>query len=142
MLCFNCINTNDTVERSDSMIRLDYKNDKPLHEQITQGIKDLIICGVLAPGDQLPSVRELSVSLTVNPNTVQRAYKALETDGVIYSIRGKGNFVAESHEADNRTLDKLYLSLSEIVRELSFYGESEEKILKITTNILKERNDD
>ncbi len=123
------------------MIRLDYKNDKPLHEQITQGIKDLIICGVLAPNDQLPSVRELSVSLTVNPNTVQRAYKALETDGVIYSIRGKGNFVAESHGADNRTLDKLYFSLAEIVRELAFYGESEEKILKITTNILKERND-
>ena len=124
------------------MIRIDYKNDKPLHEQITQGIKDLIICGVLAPNDQLPSVRELSVSLTVNPNTVQRAYKTLETEGVIYSIRGKGNFVAESREADNRTLDKLYSSLSEIVRELSFYGESEEKILKITTNILKERNED
>lgn len=124
------------------MIRLDYKNDKPLHEQITQGIKDLIICGVLAPGDQLPSVRELSVDLTVNPNTVQRAYKTLETEGVIYSIRGKGNFVAESHEADNRTLDKLYFSLAEIVRELAFYGESEEKILKITTNILKERNED
>lgn len=124
------------------MIRLDYKNDKPLHEQITQGIKDLIICGVLAPGDQLPSVRELSVSLTVNPNTVQRSYKSLETEGVIYSIRGKGNFVAQAHEADNRTLDKLYFSLAEIVRELSFYGESEEKIIKITTNILKERNDD
>lgn len=124
------------------MIRLDYKNDKPLHEQITQGIKDLIICGVLAPGDQLPSVRELSVNLTVNPNTVQRAYKSLETEGVIYSIRGKGNFVADSHEADNHTLDKLYFSLAEIVRELAFYGESEEKILKITTNILKERNDD
>ena len=124
------------------MIRIDYKNDKPLHEQITQGIKDLIICGVLSPNDQLPSVRELSVSLTVNPNTVQRAYKTLETEGVIYSIRGKGNFVAETREADNRTLDKLYSSLSEIVRELSFYGESEDKILKITTNILKERNED
>ena len=124
------------------MIRLDYKNDKPLHEQITQGIKDLIICGVLSSGDQLPSVRELSVNLTVNPNTVQRAYKTLESEGVIYSIRGKGNFVAESHEADNRTLDKLYFSLAETVRELAFFGETEEKILKITKNILKERNDD
>ncbi len=124
------------------MITLDYKNDKPLHEQITQGIKDLIICGVLASGDQLPSVRELSVNLTVNPNTVQRAYKTLETEGVIYSIRGKGNFVAESHEADNRTLDKLYLALSETIRELAFYGETPEAILKVTTNILKERNDD
>lgn len=124
------------------MITIDYKNDKPLHEQITQGIKDLIICGVLSSGDQLPSVRELSVSLTVNPNTVQRAYKTLETDGVIYSIRGKGNFVTETREADNRTLDKLYFSLAEIVRELSFYGESEEKIIKTVSNILKERNDD
>ena len=124
------------------MITLDYKNDKPLHEQITQGIKDLIICGALASGDQLPSVRELSVNLTVNPNTVQRAYKTLETEGVIYSIRGKGNFVAESHEASNHTLDKLYLTLSETIRELAFYGETPDKILKVTANILKERNDD
>lgn len=124
------------------MITLDYKSDKPLHEQITQRIKDLIICGVLVPGDQLPSVRELSVDLTVNPNTVQRAYKTLETEGSIYSIRGKGNFVANSREADNRTLDKLYLTLSETIRELAFYGEPQNKILKIASNILKERNDD
>lgn len=124
------------------MITLDYKNDKPIHEQITQGIKDLIICGALESDSQLPSVRELSVTLTVNPNTVQRAYKTLETEGVIYSIRGKGNFVSPSHEVDSRTLDKLYLTLSETVRELSFHGEKAEKILKITNNILKERNDD
>ena len=123
------------------MITLDYKSDKPLHEQITQRIKDLIICGALKSGDQLPSVRELSVDLTVNPNTVQRAYKTLETEGVIYSIRGKGNFVAKICEADSQTIDKLYFSLTEIVRELAFFGESPEKILKITENILKERND-
>lgn len=123
------------------MITLDYKNDKPLHEQITQRIKDLIICGALAPDDQLPSVRELSVDLTVNPNTVQRAYKTLEAEGVIYSIRGKGNFVAASHEADNKTLKKLYHTLSEAIRELAFYGESEDKILQTTKNILAERNE-
>ena len=123
------------------MITLDYKSDKPLHEQITQRIKDLIICGVLASGDQLPSVRELSVDLTVNPNTVQRAYKTLETEGVIYSIRGKGNFVAESCEADARTIDNLYSSLAEIVRELSFFGEPSDKILKVAQNLLRERND-
>lgn len=123
------------------MISLDYKSDKPLHEQITQRIKDLIICGVLKSGDQLPSVRELSVNLTVNPNTVQRAYKTLETEGVIYSIRGKGNFVAEACEADVRTIDKLYFSLSEIVRELAFFGESSDKILKVAENFLKERNE-
>ena len=124
------------------MITLDYKSEKPLHEQISQRIKDLIICGVLAPDEQLPSVRELSVNLTVNPNTVQRAYKTLENEGVIYSIRGKGNFVAPSREVDMKTLDKLYISLSETIRELAFFGESEEKILKIAKNILKERNED
>ena len=124
------------------MITLDYKSEKPLHEQITQRIKDLIICGVLVPEEQLPSVRELSVNLTVNPNTVQRAYKTLENEGVIYSIRGKGNFVTPSREADTKTLDKLYFTLSETIRELAFFGESEEKILNITKNILKERNED
>ena len=123
------------------MITLDYKSDKPLHEQITQRIKDLIICGVLKSGDQLPSVRELSVDLTVNPNTVQRAYRTLESEGVIYSIRGKGNFVAKICEADSQTIDKLYFSLTEIVRELAFFAEPPEKILKITENILKERTE-
>ena len=124
------------------MISIDYKNEKPLHEQISQRFKDLIFCGVLNPGDQLPSVRELSVDLTVNPNTVQRAYKSLETEGVIYSVRGKGNFVADSHEIDNRALEKLYQTLSETVRELAFYGETPEKISEVVTNLFKERNDD
>ena len=63
------------------MIFLDYKNDKPLHEQIRLGIKNLIMTGSLSKDEQLPSVRELSISLTVNPNTVQRAYKDLEKEG-------------------------------------------------------------
>ena len=78
------------------MIKLDYKSAKPLHEQISMGIKELIFSGILKPDEQLPSVRELSVSLTVNPNTVQHAYKSLETEGIIYSLRGKGNFVAKA----------------------------------------------
>ena len=123
------------------MITLDYKNGKPLHEQITQGIKELVMCGALPPDEQLPSVRELSVSLTVNPNTVQRAYRTLETEGVIYSIRGKGNFVADSHEADKRTLDRLYISFEDAVRELAFYGEAQNNLCDIIDKIYKERNE-
>ena len=123
------------------MIKLDYKNSKPLHEQITQGIKDLIMCKALAPDEQLPSVRELSVSLTVNPNTVQRAYKTLETEGVIYSVRGKGNFVANLPEADKRVLDGLYASLEEVVRELAFYGEPKRRIENVLNKIYEERNE-
>lgn len=124
------------------MIKLDYKNDRPLHEQITQGIKDLIICGALAADEQLPSVRDLSVSLTVNPNTVQRAYKTLEAEGVVYSIRGKGSFVAEVPEANQRMLDQLYNTLTEAARELVFYGESQADIERVLEKVFEEREEE
>ena len=122
------------------MIKLDYKNDKPLHEQITQGLKELIISGVLAADEQLPSVRELAVSLTVNPNTVQRAYKTLETEGIIYSIRGKGNFVSDVPKADKTQIDALYDSLRDVLKELVFYGESKDRIDNVVKNIYAERD--
>ncbi len=123
------------------MIKLDYKNDKPLHEQITQGLKELIISGVLAADEQLPSVRELAVSLTVNPNTVQRAYKTLETDGIIYSIRGKGNFVSDIPKADKKQIDTLYNSLRDVLKELVFYGEPKDRIDNVIKNIYAERDE-
>ena len=120
------------------MIKLDYKSDKPLHEQIMHGIKDLVMCGALARDDQLPSVRDLAVSLTVNPNTVQRAYKTLEAEGVIYSIRGKGNFVAAIPKADDRTLEGLYSLLEQTVRELAFYGEERTALENVIHRIFEE----
>lgn len=120
------------------MIKLDYKNDKPLHEQITQGIKDLIICGAFAKDEQLPSVRDLSVSLTVNPNTVQRAFKNLETEGFIYSVRGKGNFVADIPHPDKRVIDSLYDNFREIAAELAFYGEGKERLNSAIDSIYQE----
>ena len=123
------------------MIKLDYKNDKPLHEQITQGLKELIISGVLAADEQLPSVRELAVSLTVNPNTVQRAYKTLETEGIIYSIRGKGNFISVIPKADKTQIDALYNSLRDILKELVFYGEPKDRIDNVVKNIYAERDE-
>ena len=123
------------------MIKLDYKSPHSIHEQITNGIKELIISGALSPSEKLPSVRELSVSLTVNPNTVQRAYKTLETEGIIYSMQGKGNFVAKVPEASKKQLDILYKTLEETIKELSFYNEPKEKIDEITEKFFKERND-
>ena len=123
------------------MIKLDYKNDKPLHEQITQGLKELIISGVLVADEQLPSVRELAVSLTVNPNTVQRAYKTLENEGVIYSIRGKGNFVSDIPKADKTQIEALYDSLRDVLKELAFYGEPKDKIDNVIKNIYAERDE-
>ena len=120
------------------MIKLDYKDGRSLHEQIESGIKELIIGGILVPDEKLPSVRELSVSLTVNPNTVQRAYKQLETDGFIYSIKAKGNFVATIEKGQSKRTEELYDDLKSIVKELVFMGEEKETLESIISGIYKE----
>ena len=75
------------------MIHLDHRDSRPIYIQIADAFRRQIEAGVLSPGDKLPSVRELSASLTINPNTIQRAYRELENDGWIESAPGKGSFV-------------------------------------------------
>ena len=122
------------------MIKIDYKNDKPLHEQISLGIKELIISGIMKAEEQLPSVRELSVELTVNPNTVQRAYKALEAEGIIYSVRGKGSFVSPVTGTNTLQTESLYELLRKTAKELAYLGESEDNIKNVIKNIFVERD--
>ena len=125
------------------MINLDYKDGRTLHEQIEEGFKELIINGILKADEQLPSVRELSVSLTVNPNTVQRAYKQLELDGYIYSVKGKGNFVAPVQgKMDEKRAEELYSNLTSIVKELMFMGEDKKAIENIINNIYEEMEEE
>ena len=76
------------------MILLDYKDRRPIYEQIVEKLSDLMVRGVLAENMPLPSVRSLATDLSINPNTVQRAYLELERRGYIYSLKGKGSFVA------------------------------------------------
>ena len=78
------------------MILLDYKDRRPIYEQVVEKLQDLMICGVLEQDSQLPSVRSLATDLSINPNTIQRAYGELERQGYIYSVKGKGSFVADS----------------------------------------------
>ena len=75
------------------MININFRDSRPIYEQVRDGFRDLIISGALRGGDKLPSVRELATSLTINPNTIQRAYRELEADGYIESVSGKGSFV-------------------------------------------------
>lgn len=75
------------------MIHLDYRDARPIYSQIVDGVREQIIAGVLRQGDKMPSVRELAAELTINPNTIQRAYRELEMQGWIASIPGKGSFV-------------------------------------------------
>ena len=85
------------------MIQLDLSDHRPLYEQIKEKMKELIIAGILKPEDKIPSVRELAQQLTINPNTIQRAYRDLETEGYIYSVRAKGSFVAPVSHIRNKT---------------------------------------
>ena len=121
------------------MIKLDYKDNRSIHEQIEDGIKNLIINKALAENEQLPSVRELSLELTVNPNTVQKAYKELENDGFIYSIKGKGNFVAPvSFTKDSKKINELYENLELGFKSLVYLGEDIEKIENFIKRIKEE----
>ena len=76
------------------MVHLDYRDARPIYTQIADGFRDQILSGVLEEGERLPSVRELAMELTINPNTIQRAYRELEAQGWIASVPGKGSFVA------------------------------------------------
>lgn len=80
------------------MITIDYKDKRPIYEQVTERFETLIIRGIIEPESKLPSVRSLAIELSINPNTIQKAYAELEREGFIYSIKGKGNYVADVDE--------------------------------------------
>ena len=80
------------------MIVIDYKDNRPLYEQIAERFQVLIERGVLKPQEQMPSVRSLAMDLSINPNTIQKAYAELERRGYIYTVKGRGNFVSYDEE--------------------------------------------
>ena len=80
------------------MIHLNSRDSRPIYEQIMDNLRRLIISGGMAPGDRLPSVRELAAQLAINPNTIQRAYNQLEQEGYLYTVSGRGSFVAPESE--------------------------------------------
>lgn len=120
------------------MFQLDLKSRKSIYEQVIDNLKELIMTGKLSSDDKLPSVRELSKIITVNPNTVQKAYKDLERQGYIYTISGVGTFVADKNSitADPYELEKAKESIAEAFRKLLFLGLSGEKAKAITTEVV------
>ncbi|MBQ5748609.1 MAG: GntR family transcriptional regulator [Oscillospiraceae bacterium] len=86
------------------MISINYRDARPIYLQVKDSLRRLIVTGAMPPGTKLPSVRELAASLAINPNTIQRAYRELETEGYILSIAGKGSFAAELSRIDRTAL--------------------------------------
>lgn len=114
------------------MFELDLRSRDPIYQQLVDKFKSLIIKKVLQTDEQLPSVRTLAQQLTVNPNTIQKAYRELEAQGYIYSVKGKGSFVAPIVEHNNdETIDTLMSELKKLLLEAIFLGVAKEDLLKL-----------
>lgn len=109
------------------MLTINYKDPRPIYEQVRDSLRQLILSGAIAPGEKLPSVRELAASLAINPNTIQRSYRELEHLGLIYTVAGKGAFAAEDGSAAQRRRDELLEELTRVSRELKTLGLTEEE---------------
>lgn len=97
------------------MIVIDYQNRKPIYEQIVEKFQTLIITGAIEPDSQMPSVRSLTVDLSINPNTIQKAYSVLEQEGFIYPVKGRGNFVSGNSDLKMKKQEAFFQSLRQMV---------------------------
>ena len=119
------------------MIQVDVRSRVPIYEQIINSIKQMSISGVLLPDEKLPSVRELAKDMTINPNTIQKAYQELERQGIIYIKRGQGTFIIPDIKAKNKEekMANLKEIISNIVVESIYLGISKEELIEIIKNI-------
>ncbi|MFC4738296.1 GntR family transcriptional regulator [Bacillus daqingensis] len=111
--------------------RIDTKSPTPLYEQLIFQIKDLYIQGILAPGEKLPSIRELSSIILVNPNTVSKAYQELERQGIIYTERGRGTFLTENRALLQQAPERMEIKkqLKELVHRSRSCGIAKSELL-------------
>lgn len=112
-----------------SLIQLNYRDSKPIYEQIKDGLRKLVISGSLSANEKLPSVRELASSLAINPNTIQKAYRDLESEGYIYTVAGRGTFAAKQQEIVETRRQELLERFDEIVEELFFLSVEESELM-------------
>ena len=120
------LNTREVVH----LIQINYRDSRPIYEQIKDGFRKLILTGVLLPDERMPSVRELATNLAINPNTIQRAYRELEQEGYICSVPGKGSFVSDTSDAAAMRRKELLNQLKETCAELSRLGVETDIILE------------
>lgn len=122
------------------MLKIDSRISVPIYEQVIIGIKELIIKGVIKEGDKLPSVRELSSLLTINPNTVSKAYTELEKDNIVEVIKGKGTFISGNYK-DNiskEKLNKLITDFKRLILEANYLGLEENDLINLLSQGFKE----
>lgn len=119
------------------LISLDYRSRVPIYDQIVNGIIKLKTMGVLNPDDKLPSVRQLAGELRVNPNTVQKAYAMLESDGIIYSVSGKGSFISGDSDATATLIKAAKDDFIKAVLAAADRGITRDELVKLVEENLK-----
>lgn len=112
------------------MIIIDYKDRRPIYEQVVERFQELILHRVLEPGTQLPSVRNLAMELSINPNTIQRAYTELERKGYIYTVKGRGSFIAGNGRLLNEKMGEILHEFDVLVKESKGIGISRDELIQ------------
>ena len=110
------------------MLQLNYRDAKPIYEQIKDGIRRLLLSNAIKADEKLPSVRELASSLAINPNTIQRAYRELEAEGYVYTKQGKGTFASATAMVCQRRKQELLVEFDDVVSELFILDASVEEL--------------
>ena len=125
------------------MFELDMKSRKAISDQIIENMKELVVSGVLKPDDKIPSVSEMASQLLVNPNTVQKAYRILEAQGYIFTVKGRGTFVADTKElpVDSRELQEAENHIRDSISKLYYLGIEKKQAKEIVDRIIDERGD-
>ena len=112
------------------MISINYRDNRPIYEQVRDSLRQLITSGAIPPGGKLPSVRELAAELAINPNTIQRAYRELESEGYITSQPGRGSFAMECTGAREERRAEIWKTLDAAAAELRWLGVGREELLE------------
>ena len=124
------------------MIVIDYQNRKPIYEQIVERFQMLIVRGVLEPDSQMPSVRSLATELSINPDTIQKAYTILEQQGYIYPVKGRGNFVSGGRNLVEQKKENFFQKLRIVIREGIELGVTKEECVGRTAALYEEVSHD
>ncbi len=122
------------------MILIDYKDRRPIYEQVIEKFQQMILCGALQPNEPMPSVRSLAMELSINPNTIQRAYQELERSGYIYTMKGKGSFVSDTTDAATTKRQEIREEIQSFVDKALAAGITGEELVEMMTVCIKDAN--
>ena len=121
------------------MIIIDHKDRRPIYEQVVEKFQQMILCGIMEPDSPMPSVRTLAMELSINPNTIQRAYQELERTGYIYTVKGKGSFVSDTSAAADSKRKELTQEIWTIVDKALSSGITSNELHDMLTQCIEDR---